>query len=71
MCIRDRIGADNSLLCYWDVSVTDLYDTTASSNGPFLIQLSTQQGGGLDQPPTEFNLGSPSDYSLFYLDPDN
>ena len=49
----------------------DLYDTTASSNGPFLLQISTQQGGGLDQPPTEFNLLYPSDYTLAYINSDN
>ena len=69
--IYNLIGADNSLLAYWDVSVTDLYDTTASSNGPFLLQISTQQGGGLDQPPTEFNLLYPSDYTLAYINSDN
>lgn len=69
--VYNLIGVDNSLLCYWDVSVTDLYDTTGSSNGPFLIQISTQQGGGLDQPPAAFNLEYPSDYTLFYINPSN
>ena len=36
------MSADNST-CYWDVSVTDLYDTTASSNGPFLLQISQKE----------------------------
>ena len=69
--IYNLIGENNSLLCYWDVSVTDLYDTTASSNGPFLIQISTQQGGGLNQPPTSFELNSPVDYTLVYVDVNN
>ena len=32
--IYDLLGPNNSLNCYWDVFVTDLYDTTLTSNGP-------------------------------------
>ena len=36
-----------------------------------MIQISTQQGGGLDQQPAAFNLEYPSDYTLFYVNPSN
>ena len=69
--IYDLLGPNNSLNCYWDVFVTDLYDTTLTSNGPYFLQLSSDTEGGLNQPPTEFNLASPDDYTLAYIDPNN
>ena len=54
--IYDLLGPNNSLNCYWDVFVTDLYDTTLTNNGPYFLQLSSDAEGGLNQPPTEFNL---------------
>ena len=69
--IYDLLGPNNSLNCYWDVFVTDLYDTTLTSNRPYFLQLSSDTEGGLNQPPTEFNLASPDDYTLAYIDPNN
>ena len=53
------------------MSLADLYDTTLTSNGPYFLQLSSDTEGGLNQPPTEFNLASPDDYTLAYIDPNN
>ena len=58
-----------SATCHWDVFVTDLYDTTGTNNGPFIITTELGDGDGLDQPPGEFSLQTPLDYTLFYLDP--
>ena len=58
-----------SATCHWDVFVTDLYDTTGTNNGPFIITTELGDGDGLNQPPGEFDLQDPSDYTLFYLDP--
>ena len=69
--IYDLLGPNNSVNCYWDVFVTDLYDTTATNNGPYFLQLATDAEGGLNQPPTEFNLAAPGDYTLAYVDPNN
>tara|TARA_B100000519_G_scaffold193866_1_gene196995 strand:- start:63 stop:2564 length:2502 start_codon:yes stop_codon:yes gene_type:complete len=69
--IYDLLGPNNSVNCYWDVFVTDLYDTTATNNGPYFLQLTSDAEGGLNQPPTTFNLESPTDYSLFYLNPNS
>ena len=69
--VYDLLGPNNSVVCYWDVSVTDLYDTTGTNNGPFVLQLTSDAEGGLNQPPTEFELASPNDYTLTYIDPNN
>ena len=69
--IYNLLGPNNSVNCYWDVFVTDLYDTTGTDNGPFFLQLSSDVEGGLNQPPTAFNLDLPSDYSLLYVNPSN
>ncbi|MFL3006428.1 MAG: lamin tail domain-containing protein, partial [Candidatus Neomarinimicrobiota bacterium] len=69
--IYDLLGPNNSVNYYWDVFVTDLYDTTGTNNGPYFLQLASDSEGGLNQPPTAFNLESPSDYSLFYVNPNN
>ena len=69
--IYDLLGPNNSVNCYWDVFVTDLYDTTGTNNGPYFLQLTSDAEGGLNQPPTAFNLESPSDYSLFYVNSNN
>ncbi len=65
--VYDLLGPNNSLVCYWDVYVTDLYDTTGTNNGPFVLQLTSDAEGGLNQPPTAFNLEIPSDYTLVYV----
>ena len=39
--IYDLLGPNNSVNCYWDVFVTDLYDTTATNNGPYFLQLTS------------------------------
>ena len=64
--IYDLLGPNSSMNCYWDVFVTDLYDTAATDNGPFFLQIATDVEGGLDQPPTAFNLEYPLDYTLAY-----
>ncbi len=69
--IYNLLGSNNSVACYWDVLVTDLYDSTHSNNGPFLIQLASDQEGGLNQPPGVFELTSPEDYTLVYVDPND
>ena len=69
--IYDLLGPNNSVVCYWDVSVTDLYDITGTNNGPFVLQLNSDVEGGLNQPPTEFDLASPNDYTLVYIDPND
>ena len=67
--IKDLLDANstNSIVAHWNVFVTDIYDTTGTNNGPFMITLAFAEGDGLDQPPGEFRLTSPEDYSLFYL----
>ena len=69
--IKDLLDANNtnSVVAHWDVFVTDLYDTTGTNNGPFMITLALGDGDGLDQPPGEFSLQAPIDYTLFYIDP--
>lgn len=69
--INDLLEANNatSIVCHWDVFVTDLYDTTGTNNGPFMITFSIGEGDGLNQPPGEFDLLTPQDYTLLYLDP--
>ena len=69
--IYDLLGPNSSMNCYWDVFVTDLYDTAGTDNGPFFLQIATDVEGGLDQPPTAFNLEYPLDYTLAYLNSDN
>ena len=69
--IYDILGPNNTLVCYWDMNVTDLYDTTHSGNGPFLIQIASDEAGGLNQPPSEFDLLGPDDYTLAYINPNN
>ena len=69
--IKNLLDENNttSATCHWDVFVTDIYDTTGTSNGPFIISAELGDGNGLNQPPGEFNIQSPHDYTLFYLDP--
>ncbi len=69
--IKNLLEQNNttSVNCQWDVFVTDLYDTTGTSNGPFMISLELGDGNGLNQPPGEFDIQNPSDYTLYYLDP--
>ena len=67
--IYDLLGSSNTVVCFWDVSVTDIYDTTGSSNGPFILEIATDSQGGLNQPPGEFSLVGPEDYTLVYMDP--
>ncbi len=67
--IYDLLGPSNTMVCFWDISVTDIYDTTGSSNGPFILQIATDSEGGLNQPPSEFLLVGPEDYTLVYMDP--
>jgi hypothetical protein len=69
--IYDILGPNNTLVCYWDMNVTDLYDTTHSGNGPFLIQIASDEAGGLNQPPSEFDLLGPDDYTLAYINPND
>ena len=64
--IYNLLGPNNSVNCYWDVFVTDLYDTTGTDNGPFFLQLSSDVEGGLNQPPTAFNLDL-LQITLFYM----
>ena len=67
--IYDLLGPSNTVVCFWDVSVTDIYDTTGSNNGPFILEIATDSEGGLNQPPGEFSLVGPEDYTLVYMDP--
>ena len=69
--VYDLLGPENSVACYWDLKVTDLYDTTGTSNGPFLLVLNSDQEGGLNQPTEEFELVELDDYSLVYVNEDN
>ena len=68
---RNLLDENNttSATCHWDVFVTDIYDTTGTSNGPFIISAELGDGNGLNQPPGEFDIQNPSDYTLYYLDP--
>ena len=69
--IYDLLGVNNSLVLHWDIYVSDLYDSTQSSNGPFLLNIVLDDEGGLDQPPGEFSLSSPEHYTLQYVDVNN
>ena len=69
--LYNLLGPSATATFYWDMYVTDIMNTTQSSNGPFTLQISTDSEGGLNQPPTEFNLTSPDDYTLAYVDPSN
>ena len=51
------------------MSLSQILDTTGTSNGPFMISLELGDGNGLNQPPGEFDIQNPSDYTLYYLDP--
>ncbi|MAJ44462.1 MAG: hypothetical protein CMF96_06935 [Candidatus Marinimicrobia bacterium] len=57
--------------CLWDVTVADLEHLTESSNGPFSLEIILNDDTGQNQPPTEFEISSPDDYSLLYLYPNN
>ena len=62
-------GEGTTLSCFWDVSVSDGEDTAVSTNGPLGLEISFQDGSGLNQPPTDFELESFEDYTLLYVDP--
>ena len=67
----DLLGVNNSLTFHWDMYVTDVLDSTQSGNGPFLINIALGDQGGLDQPPGDFTLSGPEDYTLLYIDINN
>ena len=67
----DLLGVNNSLTLHWDMYVTDVLDSTQSGNGPFLINIALGDQGGLDQPPGDFTLSGPEDYTLLYIDINN